>query len=93
MTSKPASEKRKKKKPTKIELKIKAVEAIPVKDRWWSVWACEPSHTVASIVSEPPSQGNTTEEIWDMRRFEYNVREWMKANRDAKFLNSGIFTR
>ena len=43
---------KKKRKLKKSELKTKAVEAIPLKERWWSVWGCDASHTVASVVAE-----------------------------------------
>ena len=85
-------EKRKRKKPSKSELKMRFVESVPVKDRWWSVWACEPSHTVASIVSETP-QGSQTEEIWNMSRFKQNVRIWMEKNKNEKYLSLNVFSK
>ena len=84
---------KKKKKPTKLELKAKAVEGIPIRDRWWSVWACEPSNTVASIVSEFPGHGGYTEEVWSRINFEKEIKRWMAVNKDEKFLNPYIFSR
>lgn len=52
---------KKKRKPTKLEIKNKLTEAIPIKERWWTVWGCDPSHTVASVVAEQPNfRPNTT---------------------------------
>ena len=84
-------DKKKRKKPTKSELRLKQVEAIPVRDRWWTVWTCEPSHTVASIVSETPA-GGVTEEVWNAAKFERNMKKWMVDNKDAKFLSPIIFS-
>jgi hypothetical protein len=85
-------DKRKKRKPTKVELKIKFAESIPVRERWWTVWSCEPSHTVASIVSELPT-GGVTEEIWDMAKFERQIKTWMVTNKDKKYLSPNLFTK
>ena len=92
MVAKSTEVKKRKKKPTKLEARVKMIESIPAKERWWSVWECEASHTVASIASELP-QGSATEEIWNRRRFESNMRRWMHLNKDAKHMAVAIFSR
>ena len=92
MVAKDDQPKKRKKKPNKSEVRAKIIDSIPVKERWWSVWECEPSHTVASMVSEIPS-GGSTEEIWNARRFEANVRKWMRDNREMKHLSVGVFNK
>jgi hypothetical protein len=88
----PTVEKRKKRKPTKLEQRIKLVEAVPVKDRWWTTWSFQPSHTVASMVSETPG-GSITEEIWDARRFEANIRRWMAECKEQRCMAHPLFQR
>ncbi len=87
-----ATKKRKKRKPTKAEMKLKIVESIPIRDRWWSVWGCESSHTVASIVSQQPMHGGETEEIWNQKNFENNFLNWIQENKDKKYLSYSLFT-
>jgi hypothetical protein len=87
-----STKKRKKRKPTKAEIKMKLVDSIPIKDRWWSVWGYEPSHTVASIVSQQPQFGGDTEVIWNQKNFENNFLHWIEHNKDKKFLNYSLFT-
>jgi hypothetical protein len=87
-----STEKRKKRKPTKLEQRIKLVEAVPAKDRWWSAWGFEPSHTVASFVSETPS-GGVTEEIWNYRIFERKIRRWMVETKDNQAMQPGLFLK
>jgi len=87
------AKKRKKRKPTKAELKMKLVDSIPAKDRWWSVWGCEPSQTVASLVSQQPQYGGETEEIWNQKNFERNFQNWVAQNKDSKILNYSLFTK
>lgn len=92
MAAKDVLAKRKKRKPNKSEIRTKLVDSIPMKQRWWTVWECEPSHTVASIASELPS-GGSTEEIWNARKFESNIKKWMSENRDMKHLAAGVFSK
>ena len=86
------TDKRKKRKPTKLEQLTKLVEAVPAKDRWWTPWMFEPSDTVSGFVSETP-QGSVTEEIWDSRVFEQRMKAWMVGMRDHKSMQPALFNR
>ncbi len=86
-------DKRKKRKLTKNEQKLKIIDSIPVKDRWWNVWKCEPSHTVASIVSQQPQNGGETEVIWEQRKFEQMLTRWILQHENEKILNPIIFSK
>jgi hypothetical protein len=85
------TEKRKKRKPSKLEMQIKLVECVPVGSRWWSPWLFEASHTVARIASDPPT-GGVTEEVWNARKFEKRIRSWMKSKADEKAMLAQIFS-
>lgn len=85
--------KRKKRKLTKNEQKLKIIDSIPLKDRWWYIWKCDPSHTVASIVAQQPQYGGETEVVWEQKKFEILFRKWIEKNKDEKILNPFIFSK
>jgi hypothetical protein len=84
-------DKKKRRKPTKMEQQIKAIESVPTIMRWWRPWLFEPSHTVAGIASELPAAVET-ECIWDARVFETRLRSWMLKNKDNKAMSVQIFS-
>ena len=84
-------EKKKRRKPTKMEQQLKIIDSVPQGMRWWRPWLFEPSHTVAAIASELPA-ASETECIWDARTFEIRLRAWMVKHKDEKAMSVQIFS-
>lgn len=85
--------KNKRRKLSRAEVKMKLVEAVPVRDRWWTVWNSEPSGTIASMVGSPLTVGETTELVWSQKGFESLFREWIETHRGKPSLCLELFTR
>lgn len=83
----------KKRKLSRVEMKYKLMESVKEKDRWWNIWNCEPSGTIASVVGSPLREGEATELIWDQKGFENLFKLWIEEHRGRPSLNPELFTR
>ena len=82
--------KRKSRKLSKKESRIRCLQRIPALRRWWYLWQSSSSETVSTVVSEPPC-GNCTELIWSRGHFQKNIIRWMTEIRDSELVSPNIF--
>ena len=90
MTLEFGASKRKSRKLTKKQSRIRFLQRIPPNRRWWSLWQSNSSETVSAVVSEPPC-GSSTELLWSRGHFEKNIIRWMTEFRDSELVSPDIF--